>query len=174
MARDFTSKPNKAVAEQRMDFRLDGESFACEIRTDADAVLEWSEMAAAADDTEIESPAGMAFVSRFFRVMMPPDDYRRFRSHLRQHRTDGETLVTIMQAVNEEMDKAVRRETDRPTGRSSPSSPGGGGKDARTSKIISLHEGDFEYADPPGKQVERAQHRQPTRNQRRNQRRRAG
>lgn len=176
MARDFVSRPQRQQAAEgtRFDFRLDGESFACEIRGDADAVLEWSEMAAAADDTDIDSPAGMAFVSRFFRVMMTGEQYRRFRAHLRQFHTDGETLVTIMQAVNDEMDKMVRQATDRPTRPSSRSSGGGGARGDRTSKIISLGEGDFEYADPPGRtEVQPRRGQQPSRKTR-NQRRRAG
>lgn len=169
MALDFTSKPAAGQDREQdppveLQFKLDKVPFKCVLRTDADSLLEWSEMAASADDTEMESPAGMAFVSRFFKLMMPADQYRAFRAHLRTHVTDQDVLIQIMQGVNEAMEAEVERETDRPTQPSSRSSSGREATGGRTAKIISLsaEDGDIEYAEP----------RQVSRNQRRNQRRR--
>ena len=162
MTRVFTSRQRAGDAEpdREWSFTLDGQRFTCVLRTDADAVLEWSEMAAAADDTELNTAAGAAFSARFFRLMMPPGEYASFRAHLRQHKTEPETLTEIMQSLNEAMEDAVARNTDRPTRQPSRSSAGHTERDERTLQIISLPDGEVEWADAPqSRQQRRSQSR---------------
>jgi len=151
MGRSVTSAQRETAEEREWSFELDGETFTCVLRTDADAVLEWSEMAAGAGDDDLSTAVGAAFISRFFRVLIPPAEYARFRAHLRQHRTAVETLVEIMQAANEVMEAAVAADTGRPTEPPSRSSAGRTARADRTLQIISLPEGEYEFTDPPPK-----------------------
>lgn len=170
MALEFTS--TKAGKPAEVPFKVDGEKFRCVLRKDADAVLEWSELAAASGEEDLKSAAGVAFTSRFFRLMMLPDEYARFRAHLKD--TDPEILVEIMQAINEEMEETLADDTSRPTQPSSSSSRGRGGQDERTLKIISLSagDGDVEIVRDERQQGRSSTRRQPRRQQQR--RRRAG
>jgi hypothetical protein len=173
-ARNYTSHPQAGQQgkPRTWTFRLDGEQFACTLRQDADAVMEWSEIASTAvsaeGDEQLESAAGLAFTARFFKLMMTAGEYTRFRAHLRTHRTEPDVLAEIMRDVNAAMEDAVGAASGRPTGPPSRSSAGRTATGGRTSQIISLHEGDIEWADPP------PQRRGPNRAQRRAARRKAG
>ncbi len=160
MALDFTSAPQEQQdAPTEIEFTLDKKPFKVVMRTDADSVLEWSELAASATAEDIESAAGVAFTARFFKLVMPPDQYAALRAHLKEHHTPAETLVSIMQAVNEEMEQEVTEATARPTKPSSSSSRGRGARAGRTSKIISLAaiDGEIEYVDEPSPRPARKQ-----------------
>jgi hypothetical protein len=154
--REFSSQPAPDEDEEPQDitpeelvsfsFKLDGVQFSCGLRTDADAVIEWSEFAAAALDSDIdsESPEGVALTSKLLKLAMPNGEYRRFRSHLRAHKTQPNTLIEVLQVINEEMEAAVAKRTARPTGRPSSSSAGDGGQDGRVARVISLQGGDVQ------------------------------
>jgi hypothetical protein len=159
--RSFTSQPDPGQAEETPDitpdefesftFALDGVTFTCALRTDADALIEWSEFAAAVLDSDIdsESPEGVALTSKLLRLAMPNGEYRRFRSHLRQQHTKPDVLMQVLQCINEEMEQAVARRTRRPTGQPSPSSSGATAPGGRVSKVISLQAGDVTVVPMP-------------------------
>jgi hypothetical protein len=124
-------------------FDLDEVEFTCRLRTDADAVLEWSEFASAAlDNVDSESPEGVALIAKLLRLALPNGEYRRFRSHMRSHHTEPEVLMQVLQYINEKLEAAVSARTARPTRRPSPSSRGDSAQDARVRKVISLGSGD--------------------------------
>ena len=134
-------------------------------------MLEWSEIAgtAVSGDAQLESAAGLAFFARFFRLMMDAGEYRRLREHLREKNAHPDILVEIMQGVNELVEAKVEASAGRPTRQPSRSSAGRGATAERTLQIISLPDGEVEWADAPpeSRQQRRAQ-------QRRGNRRRAG
>lgn len=124
-------------------FELDGEPFACRLSADADDVLAYSEFAAAAvDDVDSDSPEGVALVSQALRLALGGPEYRRFRRHLKAHKTKPEVLMDIMGVIFGEMETAVSKRTGRPTGKPSPSSTGEAAQDERTARVISLGSGD--------------------------------
>jgi hypothetical protein len=133
--RSFTSGEPDVKPSAEFDVPLDGEKFHCTIQMDADSLLEWSEMAAAAsdDNVDMESAAGVAYTARFFRLVMSgPGVYARFRLHLKQHHTSQETLMEIMQAINEEVQTSVEQAAERPTRPPSRSSSGRAATGGRT------------------------------------------
>lgn len=144
--RDYVSTPKDStpIETKEYPFKLDKVAFKATIRGDSDAVLQWSELAASAsdDDVDLESAAGMAFVAKFFQLMMEPGEYRRLRSHMKSHKTHPDTLMLIMQDLQTEMQDLMEEETDRPTGPSSDSSDGSPVTEDRLSKIASIPGGD--------------------------------
>ena len=156
----FTSKAKAAPEPDReFAFELDQVAFTCTLRADADAVMEWSELAAtaASGDADLDSPEGTAFIARFFKLMMPPAQYARFRAHMKRSGTDQDVLVEIMQAIQEEMTLLVEDTAERPTGPPSPSPSGRTAKDERTLQLLSMagDDGDIVLADPPADAGER-------------------
>jgi len=155
VADSFTSRSGSREAgtpPRTYTFKLDGEAFTATLRTDADAVLAWSEIAGTAmtaGDDDLSSAAGLAFMAQFFQLMLGPEEYRRFRAHLRKHRTDPDVLNEIMFAVNDHMEAAVEEDTSRPTQRSSSSSAGRALPAGRTARIISLAGGDLQPVTVP-------------------------
>jgi hypothetical protein len=157
--RDFASKPKNEdgsgaaprVAEHA--FKLDGESFTARMVMNADATLAWSEFADSALQTQedINSPAGAAFFSQFFKLVMQGGEYQRFRAHLKQHDTDADVLLEIMLDVQEAIEAELGGEAGRPTQPSSSSSGGRTATDGRRLEIISLaaaagSDGEVEFA----------------------------
>lgn len=144
--RSYVSHPKdvKPVEAKEYPFTLDETEFTATVRGDSDAILEWSEMAASAEDgdVDIESPAGMAFVARFFKLMMMPAEYKRLRGYMRSHNTHPNTLMEIMQDLQVEMQDLMEEETDRPTMPSSGSSAGQPVTEDRMSQIASIPGGD--------------------------------
>jgi hypothetical protein len=142
------NEPQDITPEELVSFsfKLDDAQFQCGLRTDADAVIEWSEFAAAALDSDIdsESPEGIALTSKLLKLAMPNGEYRRFRSHLRQHRTQPDTLIEVLQMINGEMEEAVSRRTARPTRQPSSSSTGDAEQEGRVARVISLQGGDVQ------------------------------
>jgi hypothetical protein len=178
--RKFSSAPaeeSEPVQPTSFPFELDKVVFTAELKGDADSVLEWSELAqtAASENADLETIEGAAFVARFFRLMIPPAEYKRFRAHLREHDTHPDVLVQIMQALNEEMEDKVQQETARPTEPSAPSSSGQGETDERRLQIIALsaRDGDVEYVDAPPS-PRRQPRKAPQDHKQRQPRRRAG
>lgn len=166
--RDFTTKSAPAASDM-FQFSLDKVPFTCTFRTDSDAVMTWSEMADAADETELNTAAGAAFISRYFKLMMDGTEYRRFRVFLAEKRPDPDIFAEIIPMINEEMEAAVARVSERPTGPRSSSSAGRGDQAARTSQIISLEDGEVEWSDPvplPTRAARRNRQRQVQRRRR--------
>jgi len=169
----FTSKTLASTATEKVPFRLDGMLLTAVLRTDGDAVMEWSEMAAAADDTDLSTAAGAQFISRFFRLMLPGGEYARMRAHMRQRYeagrpVDPDVFAEIIQMLNERMEAAIEEDTGRPTVPPSRSSPGRGDRDERIRLVSDLPAGDMDlvFAEPP------LTRRPPARNPRRKQGRR--
>jgi hypothetical protein len=164
-------QPGREQAPERVaeyPFRVHGAEFTARLAINADTSLEWSEFADAAMQTEddIESPAGAAFLSRFFKLVLGSGEYRRFRAVLRQHKSGTDLLVEIMEDVQAFIESEFAGEADRPTVPSS-SSPGGRtAKDERRLQIISLAAAagsDGEIDIVPSKQQARKQARQKRR-----------
>ena len=110
MGKDYTSKQSKPAW-----FNLDGVRF--------DAVggvplLEMSEMAKVSEE-DADSAAGAAAVATFYESLLGKEEYARFRKHCRDHATDSDTLVEIMQDLVQE------KSGNFPTESPSPSAPGG-------------------------------------------------
>jgi hypothetical protein len=144
MVRQFSSKQSQqttsadAAPELSFEFELDKAKFTARmVPDDADFAMEYSELAAAAGDADVDSPEGLAFLSRFFRLMLG-SDYPRFRAHLKAHKPKAGLLVEIMQAIQDDMEQSVEAETERPTEPSAPSSGGAEAKDERTSQLAAL------------------------------------
>lgn len=156
---EFTSgeEPQQPVPDitdgdlELFTFKLDGTEFSCALRIDADSIIEWSEFAEAVieGDVDSESPEGVALTAKLLRLAMPNGEYRRFRSHLRQHHTKPPVLIQVLQYINEEMGAAVARRTGRPTGRPSTSSGGGTAQGGRVARVISLQGGDVQTVPMP-------------------------
>jgi hypothetical protein len=172
---EFTSgdqpQPEQPVADisdgdlELFTFKLDGTEFTCALRIDADALIEWSEFAEAVMGGEVdsESPEGIALTAKLLRLAMPNGEYRRFRSHLRQHRTKPDVLIKVLQYLNEEMGAAVARRTGRPTVKPSTSSGGGMDQGARVARVISLQGGDVQTVPMPEPQDHKPKADKPVR-----------
>lgn len=148
-AEQDTDAPQDAPAEQppvEFGFKLDKAEFHCALRTDADSLIEWSEFASAALDSDLDADSieGVALTSKLLKLAMPNGEYRRFRAHLRVHKTQPDVLIRVLQYINEEMRGAVARRTERPTVQPSPSSGGEPAEGTRTAKLISLGKGDVQ------------------------------
>jgi hypothetical protein len=144
-------------------FTLDGVKFACVGHVTGDALLDWSEMAdAAAADLSATSPEGAAFIARFLRAAFGPEEYARFRRHLRGHHTRPEVVLAVVSGIQEEMAEAVERATARPTVAPSPSSGGDAAPDERTARIMSLTTGEVKFVDPPPPKTGKARKRTGT------------
>lgn len=153
--REYSSAPSadSAPAEVRQfTFKLDKVPFTATLRGDANAVLEWSELAGHADaaDTDLESAEGVAFIAKFFKLMMLPAEYKRFKAHLAAHKTDSNILGQIMQDLQVEMNDLLEDETDRPTSPSSDLSAGQPVTEDRMSMIASIPGGDVVGLPAPG------------------------
>lgn len=167
--RDFSSAPaagDEPAPEKKVPFRLDEVEFTAVIRTDAASILAWSELAGSvAGETDLESQEGVAFVSRYFQNVMDPAEYKRWRAHMRKHKTSPEVLNEIMQYIEQEMNTAVEEEGgDRPTMPSSASSSGRAVTDERLSLIGSISDdGDVVVAPRPNRQQRRDRDRKQSR-----------
>lgn len=152
MALENTASPG-SDERREFTFPLDGETFKVVLALDeADFVFTWSELAEAADesDVDVNSAAGAAFLARFFKLVMGPDEYRRFRVHMKTHGMKSERLLPIMQSINDAYEKGIEEQTGRPTMPFAPSSPGQEEKAERTLKIISMGgDGDVQFTAPP-------------------------
>lgn len=117
--RTYTSKSQAPI-----NFTLDGVEFTA---TGSLSILEVLELAKHFD-ADVESAEGLAAVADFFRGLLG-GDYDRFRAHCREHRTDPDTLIGIMQDVMDDL-------SGRPFDGSS-RSPGGPSTTGPTLKVVS-------------------------------------
>lgn len=124
MGKSYTSKPRAASA-----FDLDGVEFAT---SGAVALLDLVEVAKMAD-SDGASPEGIAALGEFFESALGKDEYKRFRKHCREHGTDPDTLILIMQDL-------VEAVGENPTQRPS-SLPAGPPATGLTSRVVSRSQG---------------------------------
>lgn len=115
--REFTSKKaaegNEAtVTLAPVSFVLDGVKFDAEA-TVSILDLGWLYQFEEVDANSIE---GMRAVTRFLQLVLGPEVFAKLSTHLRRHRTDGDTLIGIVQHIVESV-------TERPTVAPSSSGP---------------------------------------------------
>jgi hypothetical protein len=155
--REFTSDLGEEEAAESalllpaIRFTLDGEEFSCLTEMGGDALLEWSELARAAEDgMSVSGAEGSAATARFLRAAFGAEEYARLRAHIRAYGTPPSVVMAIIGGVQEEMDEVVQAATGRPTVPPSPSSPGDEDQAERQHRVISLAAGDVTLAPPPG------------------------
>lgn len=122
--RSYTSK-----RQAPRSFELDGVQFAASGGVSLLDLVEVARMA----DADAASPEGVAALGDFFEAALGRDGYRRFRSHCREHGTDPETLLAIMEDLVEDVG-------GRPTQRPSPSADGLPAA-GTTSRVVSFSRG---------------------------------
>jgi hypothetical protein len=134
----------RARSGEPMTFTLDGVKFTCSTEI---SVLDFSEIASYAD-LDASSPEGMAVLHSFFTIVLGPAEYRRFRRHCAQHRTDDDTIVDVLGALLEEY---LGRPTQAPLSSSgSPSATGTGSAAPGSHVVVNLGTGSLrETTEPP-------------------------
>lgn len=141
MTKQFTSKPaggqQEATPLAGLSFELDGETFTCEGQV---KVFRLSAMTRAARSGDQEALAAIMAESLF--MALGEAEYARFYEHTDAHDTPDETVIEIMNWLNEQAEAKAAQQAGRPTKRR-PSSPGGPqGREDRMSRVISLASGD--------------------------------
>lgn len=120
-----------------VEIELDGETFECKGRL---SILKMSELASVAIDPGMADAAEAASIYRTLSLAFGPE-YARLAAHVDEHETADETVIGILQYINEAVQANIERITARPTVPSS-SSPGGlEGKAELPVRRISLSEG---------------------------------
>lgn len=149
---EFTSERQpgqEPVALPPIEFTLDGEKFAAMTEVTGSALLEWSELGlAAAEEVDIDSPEGVAYLARFLRASFTPEEYQRFRRHVRTHHTPPDVVTAIVSELQRAMAESVEAATDRPTVPPSPSSAGGADPERVPARVVSLSKGLVEWRAP--------------------------
>jgi hypothetical protein len=153
---EFTSDPPDDYEENLnpldgIGFTLDGERFECKGELDLLDKSELTMLAMSSLDTR--SPEAVAMISQFLRLAFGPQEYLRFRAHVRSHRTPDDTQLAILAGISEVISEALQDATGRPTRPRSSSSAGPSETDDRVSRVISLGTGDVQIVDldpPPG------------------------
>ena len=147
------------IALPAITFTLDGEKFSCVTGMNGDTLLEWSELGlAAAEDVPVTSPEGASLIARFLRVAFGPEEYLRFRRHIRAHNTSPSVVLKVVSGIQEELTAAVQEATGRPTQAPSPSSPGDADPAAQRARLVSLARGEVTWADAPPPRPEPQDH----------------
>jgi hypothetical protein len=126
-----------------LGFTLDGVQFTC---SQDISVLDFSELASYAD-LDSHSPEGIAALQGFFTIMLGPTEYRRFRRHCAQHRTDDDTIVAIMGDL---ADDYLGRPTKAPSSSPvTPSATGSGSTAPGSHVVVNLGSGKHVTVDAP-------------------------
>jgi hypothetical protein len=123
---------------------LDGERFECLGRL---SILDMSELAMLSITPGVSDSAEAGSIYRTLWLAFGADEFARLRAHIDEHRTPDETVIGILQYINEAIQENVERITARPTKPSSTSSPGLEGKDELPVRRISLSAGTVESGD---------------------------
>lgn len=115
--REFTSQKatpenNATVVLAPVSFALDGVKFEAEATVSA---LDLAYMAQF-EDLDANSADGVKVVTQFLGMVLGQDVFMRLLGHVRRHRTDGDTLLAIVQHIIESI-------TERPTEAPSTSEP---------------------------------------------------
>lgn len=137
MARTYTSAPVGNAGGP--EFVLDGVTFKC---VSVPSLMDLTELARLAE-TGMDSitPEAMAIIAEFLTSAMGKKEYRRFRTHARDHGTDPQMVMEILQGIVEDF---VARPTPRPS-----DSPDGPPATPTTSMRVSFSAGTVEEL-PPG------------------------
>lgn len=140
--KQYVSVPAPAGSEVRYPFRLDGVVYTAVSRpADADFAMAFSEIAADAvrvAGSDLMSPEGVAFTSRFFRLMLGAE-YEAFTAHLGRFRPKSELLAEIVSDLSAWAQQRQEDEAGRPTMPSGSSSGGRlAGKADRVSRLASM------------------------------------
>lgn len=108
--RKYTSnQANRRVAEP---FELDGVQFK---PGDGISFLDITELGRYAN-ANMDSPEGASAVGEFFAQLLG-EDYDRFRKHVREHRTDDDTLIRVLHDIVEDLSgHPSQRPSVSPTG----------------------------------------------------------
>ncbi len=117
--------------------QLDGQVFECAGRL---SVLDMSELAAKAIEDATADAAEAASIYTTLQLAFG-DTWPELRAHIREHQTADETVLGILQYVNEAVQENIERITERPTRQSSSSSTGLEGKESLPVRSISLSKG---------------------------------
>lgn len=124
--------------------KLDGVVFECQGRL---SVLDMSELAAKAIDDATADAAEAASIYKTLALAFG-ETWPVLRAHIREHETADETVLGILQYVNECVQANIERIAERPT-RPSSSSPGGlKDKADLPVRSISLSKGTVAVEDP--------------------------
>lgn len=113
MGRVYESARRDAQGQPPEPFTLDGVKFSP--RGDVH-LLDLAELARHADE-DVDSPAGLAALADFYEGLLGAAEYRRFRTHTREHATEPELLSEIMFDI-------VKDVTGRPKSKSTRSASG--------------------------------------------------
>ncbi|GAA3027217.1 hypothetical protein [Streptosporangium longisporum] len=136
--RSYTSASHDQDAQVALDFELDDTVF---IGEGGISIMDLSEYARlASQGVDSESPEGVAILADVYRGLLGDRVYNKFRAHCRKHRTDGKTLVAILQDL-------ISAAADRPTSRPSDSSAGPPPVPG-TSKVVSFSRGTVLLEEP--------------------------
>jgi hypothetical protein len=125
--------------------QLDGVVFECAGRL---SVLDMSELASKAITDGLAEAAEAASIYQTLQLAFG-GTWPKLRAHIRKHQTADETVLGILQYVNDAVQENIERITERPT-RQSSSSPGGlEGKESLPVRSISLSKGTVTTGDQP-------------------------
>ena len=128
-----------------IEFTLDGERFECKGELD---FLDKGELALLATSSlDINSPQAPAMMSQFLQLAFGPQEYLRFKWHVRRSKTPEDTQVEILTRISEAVGIWAEQETGRPTRPRSSSSRGPSAKDGQVARVISLAGGEVTVVD---------------------------
>jgi len=143
--KDFSSDVPSENLLEGVAIRLDGVVFKCLGQMN---VLDMSELAAAAITPGLADAAEAAGIYQTLALAFGEEEFARLQAHRREHKTPSETIMGILQYVNEVVQANAERITQRPT-RPSSSSPGGPeGKEDLPARSISLSKQTVTDVDP--------------------------
>jgi len=117
---------------------LDGVRFDCKGRL---SVLQMSKLASQAISDDLGDAAEAASIYKTLSLAFGKEEYARLEAHVDEHETPDETVLGILQYVNEALQEGVERITGRPTQPSSSSPDGPQGTDGLPARSISLAKG---------------------------------
>ena len=137
MSRSYTSAKREHLGE-KPSFELDGVKFQCE---GGITTLDMAEMAkAATQGLDTDDVRAIAVFADFFSQTLGDTEYARFRKHTRDHGTDPEVFVDILQGLAEDF---FGRPTEEPS-----SSQDGPSTTGPMSKVVSLQRGSIFLGEP--------------------------
>jgi hypothetical protein len=129
---------------------LDGVRFDCKGRL---SVLQMSKLASQAISDDLGDAAEAASVYKTLSLAFGPEEYARLEAHTDERNTPDETVLGILQYVNEAMQEGVERITQRPTRPSSSSPTGREGKAALPARSVSASRTEVAVAGGDGQEA---------------------
>ena len=142
--KEFSSDVPSENLLEGVGVTLDGVVFRCLGQMN---VLDMSELAAAAITPGLADAAEAAGIYQTLALAFGEEEFARLQTHRREHKTPSETILGILQHVNDRVQAKAEEMAGRPT-RQSSSSPGGlEGKEELPVRSISLSKGTVEVVD---------------------------